>query len=170
MNIASRIVSGIRIALLGVVFAVSVAMNATAQEASAEHLSAAKAAMKATGATSRLDKILPEIAAFTKTGLIANRPDIEAEISTIVDEVAISLAPRRGPLEGEVAAIYAKLFTQDELVAIGTFFSSEAGEKFLRLTPNLFREIDDASRLWRGGITRDMSKLVQEKLVEQGLQ
>ena len=170
MNIAYRVFSGIRFAVLILAIAVSVSTNTTAQEVTDEHLVAAKAAMKATGATSRLDKILPEVAAFTKTGLIANRPDIEAEISIIVDEVALSLASRRGPLEGEVAVIYAKLFTQEELNSIGTFFSSEAGEKFLRLTPNLFREIDEASRLWRGGITRDMAKQVQEKLVEQGLQ
>lgn len=141
-----------------------------AQEISPEHTAAAKAAMIATGSTSRLDGILPEVASFTKAGLIANRPDIENEISLIVDEVAISLAARRGPLEDEVAAIYTKMFTQEELVSIEAFFTSEAGTKFLRLTPSLFQQVDAAAKVWRTGITRDMSQQVQEKLSEQGLQ
>lgn len=143
---------------------------ATAQEITAGHIKAAKEAMVATGATSRLDGILPEIASFTKAGLIANRPDIEAEISNIVNETAISLAARRGALEEEVAAIYTQMFTQPELESIATFFTSEAGIKFLNLTPSLFRQVDEVSKVWRTGITRDMSKTVQEKMSEQGLQ
>ena len=143
---------------------------ASSDRTSEDHLKAAKSAMVATGATERLDGILPEVAAFTKTGLIANRPDIEAEISQIVNEVAISLAARRGPLEEEVALIYAKLFTASELAEIEAFFTSEAGIKFLRETPELFNQVDEVSRVWRGGITRDMGRMVGEKLREQGLQ
>lgn len=141
-----------------------------AQEISADHIKAARAAMSATGATDRLDGILPEVATFVKAGLIANRPDIEAEINDIVNKVAISLAPRRGPLENEVATIYGKRFTQEELEAIQTFFSSETGIKFLTQTPTLFREVDEVSRVWREGIVRDMGLQVQEKLKEAGLQ
>ena len=102
--------------------------------------------------------------------LIANRPDIEAEISDIVNKVAISLAPRRGPLENEVATIYGNRFTQEELETIEKFFASETGIKFLTQTPTLFREVDEVSRVWREGIVRDMNKGVQEKLKEAGLQ
>lgn len=165
-----RLLSGFRFFVTVLFFSVLVSGQVKAQDVSEEHVAAAKAAMQATGATSRLNRILPEVAAFTKTGLIANRPDIEAEISTIVDEVAINLAGRRGPLETEVAAIYTQRFSQEELEAITAFFSSEAGTKFLTLTPRLFREIDEVSKVWRGGITRDMARMVQEKLVEQGLQ
>ncbi len=144
--------------------------NAYAQEITPEHIKAARGAMEATGATDRLDGILPEIATFIKAGLIANRPDIEAEISDIVNKVAISLAPRRGPLENEVATIYGNKFTQEELETIQVFFSSETGIKFLNQTPLLFREVDEVSKVWREGIVRDMGKAVQEKLKEAGLQ
>ncbi|MGI9352151.1 MAG: DUF2059 domain-containing protein [Rhizobiaceae bacterium] len=172
MKIGKRIISAVGTFILVVCLGSFSGFHANAQdtEITPEHTAAARAAMVATGATARLDKILPELAEFTKAGLIANRPDIESEISTVVDEVAISLAPRRGPLESEVAAIYTKLFTREELESIGSFFSSEAGEKFLSLTPGLFREIDEASKVWRTGLTRDMAQKVQEKLKEAGLQ
>lgn len=170
MNRALHISLAAKAFMFSVLMAFAVATPSHAQEVTAEHTAAAKAAMKATGATERLDKILPEIAAFVKTGLIANRPDIEAEISATVDEVALTLAPRRGPLEDEVAAVYTKMFTQQELEEIESFFSGETGRKFLQLTPQLFRQIDETSKVWRGGIARDMSIQVEEKLKEAGLQ
>ena len=48
----------------------------------------------------------------------ANRPDIESEISDTVDEVAISLASRRGDLEKEIVDVYTRKFTQAELESI----------------------------------------------------
>lgn len=162
--------SGIKFGFILLLTGLFSVVGAQAQEITPEHTTAAKKAMVATGATSRLDKMLPEIAEFIKTGLIANRPDIESEISTIVDEEAISLAPRRGPLEDEVAKIYTKLFTQAELETIETFFSSEAGGKFLEITPILYGEIDQVSKVWRKGVARDLSTQVQEKLTAAGLQ
>ncbi len=155
---------------IAVTFLVATSGGAFAQEITPEHIKAARGAMAATGATDRLDGILPEVATFVKAGLIANRPDIEAEISDIVNKVAISLAPRRGPLENEVATIYGNRFTQAELETIQVFFSSETGIKFLNQTPTLFREVDEVSKVWRQGIVRDMAKQVQEKLKEASLQ
>jgi len=170
MNIGKQVKSAMRAFVL-VGFAGFAAVSGLhAQEVTPEHTAAAKAAMKATGASSRLDKILPELAELIKNGLITNRPDMESEISTIVNEVAISLAPRRGPLEDEVAAIYAKAFTMEELQTISTFFSSDAGNKFVKLTPLLFGEVDQSAKVWRNGITRDMRAEVHKKLKEADLQ
>lgn len=170
MKFTNAILSGVRSVFVTIVLVGGFVQASVAQEVTPEHTSAAKAAMVATGATSRLDGILPEVASFAKAGLIANRPDIEAEISNIVDETAISLAARRGALEEEVAAIYTQLFTQAELESISAFFTSESGIKFLSLTPSVFQQVDEVSKVWRTGITRDMARTVQEKMKEQGLQ
>jgi hypothetical protein len=157
------------LSVLSFAAAVFVSMAALAQEVTDEHRQAARAAMEATGASVRLDSILPQLASFQKAALIANRPDIESEISDTVDEVAISLASRRGDLEKEIVDVYTRKFTQAELESISSFFSSETGIKFLTNTPILFREIDEISAVWRQGINRDMTKEVTEKLKEKGL-
>lgn len=166
--IKQKIKSGFAAIAVVVIFAVP--STGFAQELTKEHIKAARATMVATGATIRLDGILPEVATFVKAGLIANRPDIESEIDTIVNEIAISLAPRRGPLENEVASIYGNRFTQEELETIQVFFASETGIKFLTQTPTLFREVDQVSKVWREGVARDMSQAVQEKMKAAGLQ
>ena len=160
-----------RVVLLfaGLVVPATFASSSYAQDGSS-HNKAAQAVMEATGATSSLDQILPQLAAFAKAGLIANRPDIETEISALVDEIAISLAPRRGALEQEIVAVYTENFTQQELEQISGFFSSDTGQKFLEQTPLLFKEIDEISAVWRNGVNRDLNKLVQEKMIEKGFQ
>ena len=143
---------------------------ASAQEISEDHLQAAKSAIKAIGSTRQFDNILPGMAASAKTSLIGNRPDLQAEITEIVDNVAIELAPRRGDLEDEIARVYAKVFSEDELNAIADFYSSETGKKLIKETPILAREIQGAAKVWSTGLGRDLNKTVREKMAEAGLQ
>ena len=88
----------------------------------------------------------------------------------LVDEAAISLAGRRGDLEGEIVQIFARVFTEEELTAIADFYETEAGKKFLSETPVIIREIDRASRVWSNGVQRDLAEAVREKMTAAGLQ
>jgi hypothetical protein len=141
-----------------------------AQEVSEEQLKIAKQAVAASKSTRTLDNILPSLAENAKKQLIANRPDEADQISDIVDEVAISLAPRRGDLEDEVARAYARIFTIDELKAITAFYTSETGKKLIEQTPVVARSIDQAARVWTNGIRRDLQQGVTKKLQEAGMQ
>ena len=105
--------------------------QAPAKEVSPSHLAAAHKAIEAIHATDQFDNILLNAATKVKSELIPNNPDREEEISQMVDEKALALAPRRAALENEVARVYAQLFTEDELNAIASFYQSEAGKKLL---------------------------------------
>ena len=141
----------------------------SAQEISEEHIVAARRTINASRSTTQLDQILPGMAERIKSELIRNNPDKEAQMSLIVDEAAISLAPRRGDLENEAAQIFARVFTIDELNAIADFYESEAGAKFLEQSPLILREIQRASQVWANGVQRDLGQIVQDKMTEAGL-
>ena len=159
-----------KIVAICVAFLVIAVMPLQAQELSPSHIAAAKKAISATNATTKLNDILPKSAAQLTGQLIGNRPDIEAEITNFVNESALEIAPRRGDLEKEVAKIYARVFTEDELLNINEFFVTDAGKKFLRELPLVVREIEKASRVWGTGVNRDLSQRVREKLKAAGLQ
>ncbi len=145
--------------------------NATsAQEISEDHIAAAKSAINAIGSTRQFDNALPGMAANTKTTLIQNRPDLQEEITEIVDNAAIELAPRRGVLESEIARVYARIFTEDELNEIAEFYASDTGKKLIKETPILAREIQATAKVWGVGLGRDLNKAVGEKLNASGLQ
>ncbi len=158
-------------AVAGVVVAVGLATSpAWGQEPTPAHLTAARSVISATEATADLDQILPATMAALMATLIQNRPDIEAQITEIVTDAALELAPRRGDLENEVAQIYARMFTIEELNAIAAFFSTEAGQKFLNEAPTAIGEIDAAAQVWTTGIRRDLTASVRAKLQEAGLE
>lgn len=149
---------------------VSGGLQVSAQEISADHITAAKRAISTTNATTKLNDILPRAAARLTGTLISNRPDIEAEITVIVNDTALEMAPRRGDLEKEAAKIYARIFTQQELDNLSEFFGTDTGKKFLKDLPIVVREIDAAARVWGTGINRDLSQTVGKKMKEAGLQ
>ncbi|WP_119256194.1 DUF2059 domain-containing protein [Shinella zoogloeoides] len=127
-----------------------------AQDVTDAQIKAARAAIDAIGATSRFDDILPSLAARVKASFVQASPNHESEISAVVDEQALALAPRRADLEKEAATIYAKTFTQDELKAIADFYGSAVGKKLLSDGPIATREVVKAAEIWASGIDRDL--------------
>ena len=145
-----------RVALTGAILAATV-VPGLAQEPSAAHVDAAKAAVEAIGATRQFDNILLGAALNLKRELIQLSPDQEAIISATVDETALNLAGRRGDLETEAARVYASYFTQEELNAIAEFYSSTAGQKLLAEGPKATRDVLRAADIWGRGIARDLA-------------
>lgn len=166
MGISKRLADTVRRAAFAATLIFAAGANATAQEISAEHLQAAKAAIKAGESTVTLDNILPNLSARMKGQLILSQPNLEQEISDIVDAAAIAMAPRRGDLENEVARLYANVFSKEELEEIKAFYESPAGKKLLKESPVLIREIATASRTWTAGVDRDLRQEIAKKMQE----
>lgn len=144
------------------VAAVWFAAPAAAQDISPAHLAAAREAVDAIDATEQFDQILLNAATQIKAELIVNNPNLQTEISNMVDENALALAPRRGDLENEIARIYAKLFTEQELREIGQFYKSEAGRKLIAQGPSASRDMMQAADVWSNGIVRDLRNSAQQ--------
>lgn len=134
---------------------------AAAQEVSESHLAAARAAVDAIDSTNQFDNILPNAATQIKSELIDRNPNLQSEISEMVDENALALAPRRADLENEVARIYSKLFTEQELRQIADFYNSEAGKKLISQGAGATREMLAAADIWSNGIIRDLRAKAQ---------
>lgn len=137
---------------------------AQAQDATPQHLTVARAAITAIGATNQFDTILPQAAAALKAEMIQKDPNLEALITSTVDNEVLSLAARRGDLETEAARVYAKVFTEADLQAIADFYSTDVGKKLIKEGPIATRGIVDAANIWQTGVARDLAKSVAEKL------
>ncbi len=140
--------------------------NSHAQEATPEHIEAAKKALAATKATDSFDLILPNASIALKNRLSANNPNRADEIDRVVDEEALALASRRGVLETEAAKLFTASFSQEELEAVAKFFSTDVGQKYLASTPVLARELSKAARVWSGGVVRDLEINAAKRLQE----
>lgn len=162
MNFKKLATSGV---ILGAVM-LSALASAQAQDISDSHLAAARSAISAIEATDRYDDILPNIALGIKQQLIANNPDLEAEINDVVDGETIALVSRRGDLENEAASAYAKALSEEHLTAISEFYNSEPGKALLANGAIISREVQQAAGIWQRGVERDLLENVNAKLRE----
>ena len=153
-----------RLAAAAIVVAGLGATSALADDASPEHIKAARATIAAVGATTNFDSILQTIAGQLKEQLIQATPNYETVITEIVDEKAIEIAKRRADLEQEAAKVYAQTFSVEELNAITTFYTSPAGKKLLENGPIAQRELAKAADIWATGISRDLSKAATDAI------
>jgi hypothetical protein len=140
------------------------AYPAMAQDVSDEQVRAARAAISAIRATDLYDGILPEAAANLKATLIQKNPDLQDVIIRTVDEKALALASRRSDLEREAATIYARAFSIEELNAIATFYTGEAGKKLLQQGPLMVQQVGQAAEIWHRGVARDLAEEVGKSL------
>jgi hypothetical protein len=143
------------------------AVPALAQTVSDSHLKAAREAISAIGATDQYDLILPQAAGALKTELIQKDPNLQDIINATVDQKALELAARRGDLEREAALAYARTFSEEDLKAITTFYSSPAGLALLKNGATVLREVAQAADIWQRGLARDLAMAVNEAMQAQ---
>ncbi len=165
MNLAIR-ARQILVALVGSALMVFVVLApASAQdEISDSHLKAARAAIAALKATEQFDQVLPQAAQALRVELVRKNPDMRELINSVVDNAALKLVDRRADLEKEAATAYARVFSEDELNAIATFYNSPAGQKLLSDGQIAQREVLQAAQIWQRGIARDLADAVGKQL------
>ncbi|MDE1158516.1 MAG: DUF2059 domain-containing protein [Neorhizobium sp.] len=153
-----------RSAVLAILLSGAAAASAQAQDVTDAQIAAARQAIASMKVTDNYDNILPNLAERLKGQFIQASPNFQTQISTIVDQQALALAPRRADLEKEAATIYAKNFSTDELKQISTFFTTDAGKKLLTNQPLIAREMTRAAEIWANGISRDLNDGSTNKL------
>ncbi|WP_137131279.1 DUF2059 domain-containing protein [Rhizobium sp. FY34] len=154
-----------RSAALAILFSTAMfGASAHAQDLAPAHLKAAKDVIGVLNATGRYDAILPNLAERLKNEYTLASPNYQEQITKTVDEQALALAPRRADLENEVAAIFARSFTAEELKQIAAFYGSDVGKKYLTALPLVQRESVRAAEIWASGISRDLTSASTAKL------
>ncbi|CBI76541.1 conserved exported protein of unknown function [Bartonella clarridgeiae 73] len=135
-----------------------------AQDVSDKHLISAKKMISAIHATDQFDSFLPMAVRDLKDKLIGDDPNLEKDISEIVDKQALALAKRRADLEKEIAYLYAKHFSQEELDKIAAFYISDVGKKFLTEVPTIARDAYSVFDSWCSTIVEDLIKNVEQEI------
>ena len=153
-----------RVRLCAAAFAAAAAMTfavpALAQDVSETHLKAAREAISALHATDQFDSILPQAAAALKAELIQKNPNLQELILTTVDEKTLAMVSRRADLEKEIAPIYARIFSEEDLKGIAAFYNSAPGKKLLSDGPIVTREVVKSAEIWQRGVARDLAQTV----------
>lgn len=142
--------------------------SASAQEFTESHLAAARAAATNSPISRNFDTILPGLVQRVQNRLISVRPDLHEAIAVTVKDVALRLVSRRSDLDAATALLWARAFTEEELVAISTFFESDVGTKFVALGSELRDSTLKAVDNWSSRVGEELLDKSREDLRKLG--
>ena len=157
-----------RMVVIATAFMMLAGAPVRAQEISQSHLDAALDAINSARAARGFDTVLPALAEKVQNQLIRLRPDLHKEIAAVVEAIALKLVARRADLDNDIARVWAKTFTEDELKVIAEFFKSPAGKKYAELGPRVIAESFQAVKGWSERVEAELLAKSREELKKQG--
>src|SRR5690606_11425700 len=120
------------------------------------------------GTARGFDAILPMVAEQTQNRLIRSRPDLHKEIGEAVEGVATQLVDRRDDLDNDVARVWAKAFTEEELRQLSAFYKSPAGAKLAEIGPEVLSSSFGVAKNWSDRVAEEMLEKARAQLTSQG--
>lgn len=98
------------------------------------------------------------------------RPDIpQAALNVLPTEVAAVFDENIGSLKEEIIPIYHKYFTAAELKEMIQFYSTDLGQKTIRVMPSLLQEGMAVGQRWGQSLGPQINQRVTTKLRQQGV-
>ena len=117
-----------------------------------------------TGTARTFDQLLPNIADQAKNAFIRANPQMQLGIIEMVDRVALSLVSRRPELDEYLARVWASGFSNEEMQELIDFYSTETGQKYANLLPELLGVQMAAAEQWGRAIGNELTQQVADEL------
>ena len=132
------------------------------------HLRAAARLIELIGGDVTFDDILPRVAVNTQTVFTRTNPALTREIEAAVSKAAISMVPRRLELARTLQLIWARRFSEAELIELGDFFEGPLGTRYVEMFPVVSALSLGAAKQWEQILSADMVTVTRENLEAAG--
>jgi len=164
MSIRSKYVG-----LLAVAFAATLCISpVAAQPAPADTLAAARELITIMRATDQLKQMLPTIMQALKHAIAQGRQQVERDLDTLMPVLLDGMSSRIGDLVDQMAAVYARNFTSDEIRQLTTFYRSPVGQKFLEKMPTVMQESMSLGQAFGQQVATELQGKMIEELRKKG--
>jgi uncharacterized protein len=126
--------SSLRRALAAALFCFA-AGAAQAQTPTAGAVAAARELIQAKGGGAMFEPVVPGVVESTKNTLVPTNPNLTRELNEVSAQLRREYEAKKAELVYEVAIVYAKHFTEQELKDLVVFYRSPLGQKMLKEEP-----------------------------------
>jgi hypothetical protein len=127
-------------------------------------IAAAKELIIASRAMDQFKLMLPRMAQAMKPAVLSGRPQMEGDFDVIIAVLLKGMSTRIDDLMDQIALVYARHFTGDELRQLATFYRTPVGQKFLQTQPALMQEGGTIGQNWGRTIGGEMQSQINEEL------
>jgi uncharacterized protein len=155
---------------LGLGYGVAPLAAQPAPPASDASLAAAKDLIVAMHATDQFRAILPNIMQALKPAVVQGRPDAEKDFNVIVPVIVEGMSARVNELASELAGVYARNFTVDELNQLAAFYRSPVGEALVAKTPVITQQSLVIGQAFGQKVAAEMQTRIAEEMRKRGHQ
>jgi len=111
------------------------ASAAQAQTPSAGAVATARELLAVKGGTALFEPVIPGVVETTKNNLLPTNPGLSKDLNEVSAQLRKEFDSKKAELDYEVAIIYAKHFTEQELKELVAFYKSPLGQKMLKEEP-----------------------------------
>jgi uncharacterized protein len=111
------------------------AAAAQAQTPTAGAVAAARELIQAKGGGAMFEPVIPGVVESTKNTLLPTNPNLTRELNEVSAQLRKEYEAKKAELVYEVAIVYAKHFTEQELKDLVIFYRTPLGQKMLKEEP-----------------------------------
>lgn len=160
--------------IAGLAVAAAVAMGAfaagpaRAQEPPAGAIASAKELVTLKGGTNMFDNLIPGVIESVKNSLVPTNPNLIRELNEVAVQLRKELDGRRAEINNEVAKIYARHFTEQELKDVIAFYKTPLGAKLIREEPAALNESLTRAQDWANGFSEEVMTRFRAEMKKKG--
>ena len=164
---AHKLVRGARAA--AVVFTMAMFTGlASAEEPTPAAVAVAKELIVLKGSTQLWDAVVPGVIEQVKAVFMQTNPALGRELNDVAAQLRTEYAPRASQLVDQVAQLYARTFTEQELKDALTFYKSPLGRKIVNEEPKV---LDDGFRRiqqWANKFSEEVMSKMRAEMKKKG--
>jgi len=164
---APKLARGARAA--AVVFTIAMFTGlASAEEPTPAAVAVAKELIVLKGSTQLWDAVVPGVIEQVKAVFMQTNPALGRELNDVAAQLRTEYAPRASQLVDQVAQLYARTFTEQELKDALTFYKSPLGRKIVNEEPKV---LDDGFRRiqqWANKFSEEVMSKMRAEMKKKG--
>jgi uncharacterized protein len=146
----------------------SFAVSAFAQAPSPDTTAAARELIVTMRAADQFKAILPMVVNGLKPAMVQNRPQVEKDYDAIMPILVDAMGTRVNEIVDQIANVYARSFTAEELRDITAFYRGPTGQKFLQKVPAITQESMLIGQKFGQTVATEMQSRITEELRKRG--
>jgi hypothetical protein len=144
--------------------------SASAQELTKDKKADIERLLEMTGSLAMGKQMAKAVIAGLTESLRKSRPDIPAKLLDLIPaEVEAVFDENMASFKEEILPIYHKHFTAEELKGLIRFYSTDLGQKTIKVMPVLVQEGMIAGQRWGQSLGPQIERRIRERLGQQGV-
>ncbi len=156
-------------AVLSLILSAFVALPATSQELSPEHLALARKYIDLTDQSGLYESTVVQAGINTYSQLLPQNPEIAEPLNKAIETVISEYKGKKGELFDQIARVYALTFAPEELQQIVDFYASPVGQKLSKANAELNMSIQRVMNVFSVNLNTEFFAKVRAELKSKGI-